>query len=248
MGCQKDKLAPEIFLSSDFFVLHLPRPRSLAPFRDYSQHFRLPQEATRQPYFAVSSFGRVPSCQLRTGGPHLDAVNLIHEVGRNRQRSRCQNDTAAIRYEYQVIATEAGNGRGHRANATVLMAQSVRHRLLRSDTDAAHPQSPPFHKATARLRSRFPWPAPRLVVRILSLFDALRTVNGIARSCLVCHRAEASAASATPSRRSWARQGSAAAGDRSTTALKPPRLQLRPRAVAGPARAQLQRETASTPR
>ena len=97
-------------MSSDFFVLHLPRPRSLAPFRDYSQHLRLPQEATRQPYFAVSSFGRVPSCQLRTGGPHRRAINLIHEVGRNLSRPRGQNDPTTIRFVHWVIATEAGNG------------------------------------------------------------------------------------------------------------------------------------------
>ena len=45
----------------------------------------------------------LPTC---VGGPHLCAVILIHEVGRNMSRSRGQNDTAAIHFGHAVIATE----------------------------------------------------------------------------------------------------------------------------------------------
>ena len=43
------------------------------------------------------------------GGPHLRAVNLIHEVGRNLPGPRSHNDSLAIRYEPSEIATDAGN-------------------------------------------------------------------------------------------------------------------------------------------
>ena len=43
-----------------------------------------------------------PSC---VGGPHLRAVTLIHEGGRNLPGPRSHNDSLAIRYEPSEIAT-----------------------------------------------------------------------------------------------------------------------------------------------
>jgi hypothetical protein len=46
------------------------------------------------------------------GIPHLCAVNLIHEVGRNLSEPRAQNDATAIRFVHAGIATEAPKGTG----------------------------------------------------------------------------------------------------------------------------------------
>ena len=70
-----------------------------------------------------------PTC---VGGPHLRAVNLIHEVGRNLARPRRQNDTTAIYSGHADRDRSVETAAIQRANEGVIKGSSVTSRK-RSD-------------------------------------------------------------------------------------------------------------------